>query len=66
MTHTLNTDRTAAVATDVYWMPITRETPRNVKVLCICKKAGIASVSSIFVDEEFWTHWAPLPKWGDE
>lgn len=61
--HTINAERTAAVATDVFWQPITPTTPCGVKVLCINKRSGIAQVSTIFTNERFFDHWAPLPKW---
>ncbi len=65
MNHKLNTDRTVAVALDFYWQPITDDTPRGVKVLLINEKYGVASIG--FVNKlDYWTHWAPLPKWRKE
>jgi hypothetical protein len=63
--HTINSARTAAVATDVFWQPITPDTPRGVRMLLICKASGIAQVSTVFAKEAFFTHWAPLPKWSE-
>jgi hypothetical protein len=60
MTHTINADKTVAVATDVYWMPITNATPRGVK-LQLLGRGGVA-VYGIYHGDKFFTHWAPLPK----
>lgn len=64
MTHTINSARTAAVATDVFWQPITPDTPHSVKLQLINKNAGIATYGQLTGKGEYWTHWAPLPKWG--
>jgi hypothetical protein len=64
MTHTLNTDKTAAVAQDFYWLPIDKDTPRGVKLLLL-GRGGVASLGHYHHkagDTQFWTHWAPLPK----
>ena len=66
MTHTLNSDRSAAVALDVFWQPITPETPRGVRMLLISKASGIAQVSTVLAKESFFTHWAALPRWPAE
>ena len=60
-THTLNSARTVAVATDVYWMPIDKDTPRSVK-LQLLSIGGVAQYGSLNGDMSFYTHWAPLPK----
>jgi len=60
MTHTLNTDRTVAVATDVYWLPMDT-CPKNVKVLLL----GIgdsATIGSFDGRNRFWKGWSPIPK----
>lgn len=59
--HNLNSDRTVAVATDVYWQPIDQDTPRGVKVQLL-GKGGVAVYSELHHGHNFWTHWAPLPK----
>lgn len=64
MTHTLNTDKTAAVAQDYFWLPIDKDTPRGVKVLLL-GRGGVAALGHYHYkagDTQFWTHWAPLPK----
>lgn len=60
MTHTLNTDKTVAVATDVYWMPVNHNTPRGVK-LQLLGKGGVA-VYGVYHGDKFFTHWQALPK----
>lgn len=61
--HTLNADKTAAVSTDVFWLPIDEHTPRNVKVFAIARSgAGIAQTTELRQDETWYTHWHPVPK----
>jgi hypothetical protein len=62
VTHKLNHDRTAAVATDVFWIPIV-DCPRGVKVLLLTVH-GVAIIGQFnpVQDKEFYTHWHPLPK----
>lgn len=62
MTHTLNTDRTVAVATDVYWNPDMSACPRGVKVQLL-GAGGVATYGEYHGPADtFWTDWAPLPK----
>jgi len=61
MTHTINRDKTAAVATDYYWIPITKDTPRGVK-LQLLGIGGVAAYGIWDGKSQFFTHWAPLPK----
>jgi hypothetical protein len=61
MTFKINTDKTAAVATEVFWLPIDKDTPVGVKMLVINKEFGVAVISSRYAGSSF-THWAPLPK----
>ncbi|CAB4241015.1 hypothetical protein UFOVP56_50 [uncultured Caudovirales phage] len=61
MTHTLNSTRTVAVATDVYWLPIDEYTPRGAK-LQLLSKGGVAQYGVLNKDVSFYTHWCPLPK----
>lgn len=62
MTHKINSAGTAAVATDVFWIPIT-DCPAGVKVLLLTVH-GVAIVSHYLPakDNGFYTHWHPLPK----
>lgn len=62
MNHTVNNDKTAAVALDFYWQPITADTPKGVKMLLINKQYGVASIGFV-TKHDYWTHWAPLPRW---
>jgi len=60
-THTLNSAKTVAVATDTYWIPIDKDTPRSVK-LQLLSIGGVAQYSVLQADTSFYTHWCPLPK----
>lgn len=61
-THTINRSGDAAVSLDCYWIPITKETPRSVRVLML-GKGGVAAIGVISTCPDlFWTHWSPLPK----
>lgn len=62
MTYTVNNTKTAAVSTDVFWLPIT-ECPDGVKVLLLTVH-GVAIVSHYAASKNggFFTHWHPLPK----
>jgi hypothetical protein len=61
MTHTLNSTKTVAVATDTYWLPIDKDTPRSVK-LQLLTIGGIATYGNLQNDTFFYTHWCPVPK----
>ena len=65
MTHKLNTDKTALVATDYYWLPIDANTPLGVKLLLINQGAGVATLGQYFKTGHF-THYAALPKFKKE
>ena len=60
-THTMNSTKTVAVATDVYWMPIDKDTPRSAK-LQLLSIGGVAQYGTLSGDVSFYTHWAPLPR----
>jgi len=61
MNFKVNTDQTVAVATDYYWQPINKDTPRGVK-LQLLGIGGVAVYGEWDGKSRFWTHWAPLPK----
>ena len=61
MTHTLNGDKTVAVAVGYYWLPIGSDTPRGVK-LQLLGKGGVANYGIWNGKDAFYTHWAPCPK----
>ena len=60
-THTLNSTKTVAVATDVYWLPIDADTPRSAK-LQLLSIGGVAQYGTLTGDVSFYTHWCPVPK----
>ena len=60
-THTINSTKTVAVATDTFWMPIDKDTPRSVK-LQLLSIGGVAQYGVLQADTSFYTHWCPVPK----
>ncbi len=56
----LNSTKTVAVATDYYWQPMDT-CPRGVKVQFL-GKGGVANYGIWNGKDDFYTHWAPLPK----
>jgi len=60
MTHTINTEKTVAVATDYYWQPMD-SCPRGVKIQLL-GIGGVASYAAWDGRNRFWQAWAPLPK----
>ena len=61
MNHTVNKHHAVAVATNVYWQPIDKDTPRGVK-LQLLGVGGVAAYGVWNGKDTFWTDWAPLPK----
>lgn len=58
----LNTDKTAAVSTEFFWLPVTKiKPPGGAKVLLINERYGVAALGHWHPDTN-WTHWAPLPR----
>lgn len=62
----ISSDRSAAVALDAVFMPITKDTPIGVKCLLINKRAGSMTIGQIGSDERFFTHWFPCPRLPNE
>lgn len=62
MTIQLSKDGVAVVDTDYYWQPI-ETCPMSAKVQLLSRH-GVAVYGSYHGNNEdnFWTHWAPLPK----
>lgn len=63
MNFKLNTEKTVAVSTDVYWEPINESTPRGVKLMLINRQANVAKLGMWDGKDTFWTHFATLPQW---
>lgn len=62
MTIKIDDSRSAAVNTDIYWLPIDRvPPPRGVKLLLINEAHGVAVLSD-YTPQGEWTHWQGLPK----
>ena len=58
--HTINTDKTVAVAEGYYWQPMD-SCPRGVKVQLL-GQGGVAVYAVWDGRSKFWTDWAPLPR----
>lgn len=59
-------DNTVAVALNDYWLPIDKDTPRNVKVQAISREhGGIAQYAEIRNDETWYDFWRPVPRFKD-
>lgn len=61
MNYKVSDDKGVAVATDYYWLPITPDTPRGVK-LQLLGIGGVAVYGELGATNRFWVAWAPLPK----
>lgn len=60
MTHKLTADGAAAVAPNIHWLPITKDTPVGTRMQLVDKSQGVAYIRTHFTDDGF-THWHPLP-----
>jgi hypothetical protein len=58
-------DGAAIVAPSIKWMPIDERTPRGAKLLLISDKSGVCQIGIHTSFNSFFTHWAPLPTFGD-
>lgn len=59
-------DNEVAVSREVHWLPIDKGTPRNVRVLAIAReKCGVAQFAEIRINNTWYTHWHPVPKFKD-
>lgn len=61
MTHHLNSDNSVAVADDNFLLPITKDTPRGVKLLLL-GSGGVLTIGHWDGRDPFFIAWAPLPK----
>lgn len=61
MNFKVNSEKTAAVATDVYWLPINKDTPRGVKVLLLTE-GGVATIGQYSPQATWIRGWFPMPK----
>lgn len=62
---TVDSSRAAVVDKRYHWRPITRETPRGVKLQLIRASAGVAVYGNLTERDDWYTHWAPLPTFSD-
>jgi len=64
-TVTQTTDRAAVVDKGYHWRLIDERTPRGTKLQLVRRDAGVALYGVLGSDNEFFTHWAPLPTFED-
>lgn len=62
MTHKISSDGAAAVALDVYWLPVGPDTPRGVGLWLINQSSGVSIKGQYSPTDKFPTHWFPNPK----
>lgn len=62
---TLNSDKTACIDKGYHWRKITKDTPLAGKKQLINRNAGSATTGYLRANEEFFTHWAPVPTFKD-
>ena len=55
----------AAVDPDYFWRPIDKNTPVGVKMQLIRKSEGVATYGFHSSGNQWFTHWAPIPKFRD-
>ena len=60
VSHKLNSDKTAAIAPNVKWLPIDEKTPIGVRMQLIELAQGVA-YTRIHTKGDGFTHWFPLP-----
>lgn len=67
MNFQLSTDRTTVVDPNYFWIPRSEATPSaGSKVQVINRSGGCATYGNWNHRDDFWTHWAPLPKFRPE
>jgi hypothetical protein len=59
--HKINSDRTAAVALDAFWLPVGPSTPRGVSMWLINKASGVSTKGQYDTSDPFFDHWFPNP-----
>ena len=62
MNHKISSDGKAAVALDVYWLPVGQDTPRGVGLWLINEASGVSLKGQYNPSDTFPTHWFPNPK----
>lgn len=61
MTEKIDSTGTTLVNAKCYWKPITGSTPRGVKCFLINRAAKSATTGTVATEENFFTHYFPLP-----
>lgn len=57
----ISSDGSTLIDPNIHWIPVSAETPRNVKMLLINEKHGVTVLGNYTPDCQF-THYAGLPK----
>lgn len=61
-----DSSRTAVVDRRLFYKKIDENTPRNQKMILINRNAGDATTGVLTQNDKFYTHWFPLPVFGDD
>lgn len=61
-----DSSRTAVVDRRLVYKKIDENTPRNQKMILINRNAGDATTGTLTHGDKFYTHWFPLPVFGDD
>lgn len=65
MKEKLDNTKTALIDASIHWRRITDKTPRGKKMFLINEKARSATIGVLGTDEAFFTHYFPIPTFGD-
>lgn len=58
--------KTAVVDKSLHYKKITPETPRGQTMIVIRRDAGVGKVGKLAINEDFYTHWFPMPTFADD
>lgn len=61
-----DSSRTAVVDRRLVYKKIDENTPRNQKMILINRNAGDATTGTLTHGDKFYTHWFPLPVFGED
>jgi hypothetical protein len=57
--------KAAVVDESYHWRLIDKDTPRGTKLQLINRPCGVAQYAQLSTDDDWYTHWAPLPTFED-
>ena len=61
-----DSSRSTVVDRNLIYKKIDENTPRNQKMILINRNAGVATTGALKQGDKFYTHWFPLPVFGDD